>query len=40
MTAVRIEPVNWTSPVPTRFRTPSASLMMREMRTPLLVESK
>ena len=40
MTAVMIEPVNWTRPVPTRFRMPSASLMMREMSTPVLVESK
>ena len=28
-----------TSPVPTRFRTPSTSVMMRETRTPALLES-
>ena len=38
--AVRIEPVSCTRPVPTMFRTPSASLMIREMSTPVLVESK
>ncbi len=40
ITAVRIDPVNCTSPVPTRFLMPSASVMMREMRMPLFVESK
>ncbi len=40
MTAVRIEPVSWTRPVPTRFRMPSASVMIREMSTPVFVESK
>jgi len=40
ITAVRIEPVSCTSPVPTRFRMPSASVMMREIRMPLFVESK
>ena len=40
MTAVRIEPVSCTRPVPTRFRMPSASVMMREIRMPVFVESK
>ena len=40
MVAVRIEPVSCTRPVPTRFRMPSASVMIREISTPLLVESK
>ena len=39
-TAVTIDPLSCTSPVPTRFRIPSASVMMREIRTPLCVESK
>ena len=39
-TAETIEPASCTRPVPTRFRMPSASVMMREMRTPVLVESK
>ena len=39
-TAVTFPPINWTSPVPTRFRIPSGSVMIREIRTPLLVESK
>ena len=38
--AVTIDPVSCTSPVPTRFRMPSASVMMREIRMPLFVESK
>ena len=38
--AVRIEPVNCTRPVPTMFRTPSASVMIREISTPVFVESK
>ena len=33
-------PVSCTSPVPTRFLIPSASVMIREMRTPDFVESK
>ena len=40
MTAVSTLPTNWMSPVPTRLRTPSASVITREMRTPVLVESK
>ncbi len=40
MTAVTTLPVSWTRPVPTRFRMPSASDMMREIRTPAWVESK
>ena len=40
MTPVITLPTSCTSPVPTRFRIPSASFMMREMRTPLCVESK
>src|SRR5205823_9304783 len=40
MLAVRIEPVSCTRPVPTRFLMPSASVMMREIRIPVLVESK
>ena len=40
MNAVKIEPVSWTRPVPMRFRMPSASVMMREMRMPVFVESK
>ena len=38
--AVTTLPVSWTRPVPTRFRMPSASVMMREIRTPDCVESK
>ena len=33
-------PDNWTKPVPTRLRTPSASVMMREISMPVFVESK
>ena len=33
-------PTSCTMPLPTRFRMPSASLMMREMSTPVFVESK
>ena len=40
ITAVSNEPLSCTSPVPTRFLMPSASFMMREMRMPVLVESK
>ena len=40
MIAVITLPTSWMSPVPTRLRTPSASVMMREMRTPVFVESK
>ena len=40
MSAVMKLPRSWIRPVPTRFRTPSASLMMREMSTPVFVESK
>jgi hypothetical protein len=39
-TAVTMPPTRSTRPVPTRFRMPSASDMMREMRTPVFVESK
>ena len=39
-TAVIRLPTSWMSPVPTMLRTPSASLMTREMRTPVFVESK
>ena len=38
--AVSREPVSCTRPVPTRFRMPSASVMIREIRMPVLVESK
>ncbi len=38
--AVTRPPVRRTSPVPTRFLIPSASVMMREISTPVLVESK
>ena len=37
---VSTPPISCTSPVPTRLRMPSASDMIREMRMPLLVESK
>ena len=40
MVAVTSPPVSCTSPVPTRFRMPSASFMMREIRMPVCVESK
>ena len=40
MTAVTTPPTSCTSPVPTRFRIPSASLMMRDSSTPVCVESK
>ena len=40
MIAVRIEPTSCTRPVPTRFLMPSASVMMREIRMPVFVESK
>ena len=40
MLAVTRPPTSCTRPVPTRFRIPSASLMIREIRTPVLVESK
>jgi hypothetical protein len=40
MTAVTSPPTNCTRPVPTRFRMPSASFMMRETSTPVCVESK
>ena len=40
ITAVTMLPVSETSPVPTRFRMPSASVMTREIRMPLWVESK
>ena len=39
-TAVTNPPTSCTRPVPTRFRIPSASDMMREMSTPVFVESK
>ena len=38
--AVNSPPMSSTRPVPTRFRTPSASLMIREIKTPVFVESK
>ena len=40
ITAVSRLPTSCTIPFPTRFRMPSASLMMREMSTPVFVESK
>ena len=40
MSAVTMLPVSCTSPVPTRFRMPSASLMMRESSWPACVASK
>ena len=40
MEAVTMLPTSCTSPLPTRFRMPSASFMMREISTPVLVESK
>ena len=40
ITAVTIDPVSCTRPVPTRFRMPSASVMIREISTPVFVESK
>ena len=40
MVAVTSPPTSWTSPVPTRLRMPSASVMIREIRMPVLVESK
>ena len=40
MPAVTRPPTICTKPVPTRFRIPSASVMIREIRMPLLVESK
>ena len=40
MPAVTTLPTSCTRPLPTRFRIPSASVMMREMRMPVLVESK
>ena len=38
--AVTTLPTSCTRPVPTRFRMPSASVMMREISTPVCVESK
>ena len=38
--AVTMLPTSCTSPLPTRFRMPSASFMIREMSTPVFVESK
>src|SRR5687767_12843445 len=40
MSAVTSPPTSCTSPVPTRLRMPSASVITREMRTPVCVESK
>jgi hypothetical protein len=40
MAAVTNPPTSCTSPVPTRFRMPSASVMMREISAPVLVPSK
>ncbi len=37
--AVTMPPTNSISPVPIRFRTPSTSVMMRETRTPVRLES-
>jgi hypothetical protein len=39
-TAVTTPPTSWISPVPTMFRIPSASDMIREIRIPDFVESK
>ncbi len=39
-TAVTVPPTSWTRPVPTRFRTPSTSSMMRETSSPDFVLSK
>ena len=39
-TAEKSPPTSCTIPVPTRFRIPSASVMMREMSCPVLAESK
>ena len=36
---VSMLPTNCTSPVPIRFRNPSTSLMIRETRAPVLLES-
>ena len=38
--AVTNPPTSCTRPVPTRLRMPSASIMIRETSTPVLVESK
>ena len=38
--AVSSPPARWASPEPTRFRIPSASVMIRDIRTPVCVESK
>src|SRR5215212_7769865 len=40
MSDVITPPMSCTSPVPTRLRMPSASVITREMRTPVCVESK
>jgi hypothetical protein len=40
ITPVSVLPTSCTRPVPTRFRIPSASFMIREMSTPLWVLSK
>ena len=38
--AVKLPPINWTSPVPTRLRTPSTSVMILETKAPDLLLSK
>ena len=40
MSAVTMPPTSWTSPVPTRFRTPSTSFMIRDTSSPDFVSSK
>ena len=38
--AVIEPPINWTNPVPTRFRTPSTSFITLDTRAPVLLLSK
>jgi hypothetical protein len=40
ISALSTPPTSCTMPVPTRFRRPSASFMIREISTPVCVESK
>ena len=40
ISAVTKPPTSCTRPVPTRFRIPSASFMIRDTRAPVCVESK
>ncbi len=40
MAAVSRPPTSWMMPVPTRFRIPVASVMIREISTPTFVASK